>query len=304
MLQLISRLPSQWQDAVHAALLGDAFGVPHEFKAGFDVPDKATLAMVLPASYKKTFAWVPYGTWSDDGSQMLALLDALVADGGRYDAVRFGENLLAWLNKARYQAGGKVFDCGMQTSAALRLLADGKRPVFDDNHCGNGSLMRVLPVAALPDAYGLSQVDALRVAMAQSDVTHPQTRTRVCCALYVALAWMAQSGRTGLRGLLPEAGQVLVGAGLLSGPEEKALEYILAYGRDNMPSNTGYVVNSLWSALWAVDRSTSLSDTLRNSVAVGGDTDTVACIAGGLAALVFGWDDTAHAWRRQMTYPD
>jgi ADP-ribosyl-[dinitrogen reductase] hydrolase len=303
LLQLISHLPVVWQDAVHAALLGDAFGVPHEFKAGHDVPHKEALSMVLPANYRKTYAWVPYGTWSDDGSQMLALLDALVARGGQYDATTFGENLLAWLHKAKYQAGGKVFDCGMQTSAALRLLAEGKRPTFDDNHCGNGSLMRVLPAAAMPDAFGVSQVDALRLAMAQSDVTHPQTRTRVCCALYVALAWMAQEGRTGLRGLLPEAGQVLMAAGVLTAQEERALEYVLAYGRDNMPSNTGYVVNSLWSALWAVDRSASLSDTLRNAVAVGGDTDTVACIAGGLAALVFGWDETAHAWRRQMNYP-
>lgn len=303
MLQLISRLPPTWQDAVHAALLGDAFGVPHEFKRGHDVPHKAALEMVLPDSYRKTYAGIPYGTWSDDGSQMLALLDTLVATEGRYDAGAFGQNLLAWLHQARYQAGGKVFDCGMQTSAALRLLVEGKRPVFDDNHCGNGSLMRVLPVAALPDAFGLSQVEALRVAMAQSDVTHPQTRTRVCCALYVVLAWMAQSGRTGLRALLPEAGRLLMDAGLLTPAEENALDYILAYGRDNMPSNTGYVVNSLWSALWAVDCSSSLSDTLRNAVAVGGDTDTVACIAGGLAGLVFGWDDAAHEWRRQMQYP-
>jgi ADP-ribosyl-[dinitrogen reductase] hydrolase len=304
LLQLISQIPPVWQGAVHAALLGDAFGVPHEFKAGHDVPHKAALAMVLPDSYRKTYAWIPYGTWSDDGSQMMALLDALVSAEGRYDAAMFGENLLAWLHKAKYQAGGSVFDCGMQTSAALRRLAQGKRPVFDDNHCGNGSLMRVLPVAALPDTFGVSKVDALRVAMAQSDVTHPQARTRVSCALYIELAWLAQSGRRGLRAMLPEAGRVLLENGLLSASEEQALGYILAYGRDNMPSNTGYVVNSLWSALWAVDRSTSLSDTLRNAVAVGGDTDTVACIAGGLAGLVFGWDDTAHEWRRQMQYLD
>jgi len=59
----------------------------------------------------------------------------------------------------------------------------------------------------------------------------------------------------------------------------------------------------LWSALWAVDRSDSLSDSLRNVVSIGGDTDTVACIAGGLAMLVFGWDETAREWAQQMVWP-
>jgi ADP-ribosylglycohydrolase len=302
-LQLISRLSPTWQDAVNAALLGDAFGVPHEFKAARDIPPTHELEMVMPAAYAKTYDWIPYGTWSDDGSQMLALLDMLVAAGGNYDGELFSENLLAWLNRSKYQAGGKVFDCGLQTSRALRLLERGQCPLPDENHCGNGSLMRVLPVAALPDLYGISRADAVRTAMAQSNVTHPQARTRVSCALYVELAWLAQAGRRGLQAMLPEAGQALLAHGRLSPAEEQALAYILAYDSKNLPMNSGYVVNTLWSALGAVDRSMSLSDTLRHAVAGGGDTDTVACVAGGLAGLVFGWDDTAREWRRQMRLP-
>lgn len=304
MLQLISRLPHPWQDAVTAALLGDAFGVPHEFKEGYTIPGKAELNMVMPDRYRKTYAWVPYGTWSDDGSQMLALLDALLARSGRYDADKFGENLLAWYNDARFQAGGAVFDCGAQTRKALDLLNAGRHYAEESEHCGNGSLMRVLPVAALPDIYGISQREALQVAMSQSDLTHPQAIARVSCALYIQLAWQVQGAeRQDVRSLLPAAGEVLLGHELLSPGEQAALGYILAYGAKNMPSNSGHVVNSLWSALWAVDRSNSLSDVLRNVVGIGRDTDTVACIAGGLAGLVFGWDETALEWRSQMQFP-
>lgn len=259
--------------------------------------------MVMPAAYRKTYPWVPYGTWSDDGSQMLALLDALTERGGRYDQVLFGANMLSWLGHARYQAGGSVFDCGMQTRKALAELAAGRAYRAERAKCGNGSLMRVLPVAAMVDTYRVSRVEALRIAMAQSDITHPQALARVCCALYIDLAWKAQAGRTGLRSLMPEAGGFLISNNLLTAAERAALDEILAFGSQEMPTNSGYVVNSLWSALWAVDRSTSLSDTLRNVVTVGRDTDTVACIAGGLAALVFGWDEPAHEWRRQMRVP-
>lgn len=303
MLQLISALPGVWQVAVRAALLGDAFGVPHEYKRGDSIPDKAMLAMVMPAGYAKTYGHIPFCTWSDDGSQMLALLDALVVGEGRYSAERFGANLLAWRDHACYQAGGLVFDCGLQTSAALDALVRGEVRAVDDARCGNGSLMRVLPVAALPDAYGVSRQDALRIAMEQSDITHPQRLARVACALYVALVWLILANpRRGLRALLPEAGRALLSYEVLAVAEEAALGDILAYGARNLPTNSGHVCNSLWSALWAIDRSDSLSDTLRNVVSVGGDTDTVACIAGGLASLVFEWDATARQWAEQMVW--
>lgn len=300
MRQLITRLPAPWKAAADAALVGDAFGVPHEFKIGANVPHKGELAMVMPVSYPKTYEHIPYGTWSDDGSQMLALLDALLTGAGQFSADAFGANLLAWRHEASFQAGGIVFDCGMQTRVALDALARGDVLQVDESHCGNGSLMRVLPVAALPDAFGVSQRDALLVAMAQSDLTHPQRLARVCCALYVELAWLAHDGTRGLQALLPNAAQVLIAHGVLTMAEQSALADILAYGARNMPTNSGYVVNSLWSALWAIDRSDSLSDTLRNVVCLGGDTDTVACIAGGLASLVFGWDETAQEWAEQM----
>jgi len=302
-LQLISRLPVPWQAAVTAALLGDAFGVPHEFKEGYTLPRKSELHMVMPDTYRKTYSWVPYGTWSDDGSQMMALLDALMSCDGRYVDARFSENMLAWLQHARYQAGGAVFDCGMQTRKALELQAQGKRYSSESARCGNGSLMRVLPVAAMPDTHGISRTDALRIAMDQSNMTHPQALARVCCALYVELAWQARAGGKGLRALMPAAGRSLLAHQLLEPGEQAALQEILAFGANEMPTNSGYVVNSLWSALWAVDSSKSLSDTLRTVVSSGRDTDTVACIAGGLAALVFGWDETAHEWRRQMQFP-
>jgi ADP-ribosylglycohydrolase len=300
LLQLISQLAPPWGDAVTAALVGDAFGVPHEFKQLKAIPPAHELAMVMPAAYPKTYASVPYGIWSDDGSQMLALLDALLAREGRYNAQLFGQNLLAWLHEAKYQSGGRVFDCGIQTLDALTQLERGLPVEFNESHCGNGSLMRVLPVAALPDSLGINPVDALRFAMEQSALTHPQALARVSCALYVQLAWLAQAGRRGLRALMPEAAKALEETGLLTALDQTALATILAFGEQH-PTNSGYVVDSLWSAIDAVDHASSLSDALCRAVSLGSDTDTVACIAAGLAALVFGWNETAHGWRRQMT---
>lgn len=300
MQELVSSLPDPWSQVINAALMGDAFGVPHEFKIGSSIPLKQNLAMIMSPNYSKTFTDIPYGTWSDDGSQMLALLDVLVKCQGKYSANQFGFNLLSWLNEAHFQAGSVVFDCGMQTRRALDAYGAGRILEVDESHCGNGSLMRVLPVAALPDAFGVSQRDALQIAMLQSDITHPQKLCRVCCAIFVQLVWLVKDGGQGVRALLPLAVRIVAEHGILSSEEYLLLETILQYGAENMPTNSGYVLNSFWSAMWSIDRSESLSDTLRNVVSVGGDTDTVACIAAGLASLRFGWDDLSHEWCWQM----
>lgn len=303
MLQLIDRLPEPWRAAVTAALLGDAFGVPHEFKPGHDIPGEACLGMAMPEHYPKTYPSVPYGTWSDDGSQMMALLDALLTTSGQYEPVIFKHNLLAWFHQARYQAGGVVFDCGGQTRTALAYIEHGKPAPDQGSHCGNGSLMRVLPVAALPDTFGVSTAQAINIAMAQSALTHPQALARVSCALYIELCWLLQAGAQELWTLVPVAAQNLKDRDVLKLDELHALAEIMEYGQHNLPANSGYVVNSLWSAVWAVDQSNSLSGALRRAVSLGGDTDTVACIAGGLASLAYGWDETSHRWRSQMIFP-
>lgn len=305
MLQLIAKLPTQWQLAVTGALLGDALGVPHEFKAGTDVPSYGEIQMVMPPGYRKTYETIPYGTGSDDSAQLLALLDTLVANQGGYAEQLFLSNLLAWLHEAKYQAGGVVFDVGGQTLLALRSREQGLAlPELPRTRCGNGSLMRVLPVAALPDMFGISRDTAVQVAMAQSDVTHPHPLARVCCALYVELCWLVQAGRTDFVLALQDAGRVLLARKVLSPEEEDSLMVILAYGASNMPTGSGYVVNTLWTALSVLARSTNLSQALRLAVGVGNDTDTVACVTGGLAALAFGLDDQTSYWLRQLVMPE
>jgi ADP-ribosyl-[dinitrogen reductase] hydrolase len=305
LLQLIEALPHPWRAAVTGAILGDALGVPHEFKAGHSVPPFQAIEMVMSSGYAKTYETIPYGTGSDDSAQLLAFLDTLCERQGVYDHELFLANLLAWLNEGKYQAGGVVFDVGGQT---LRALEERRKALpltgILSGRCGNGSLMRTLPAAVLPDCFGVSHDQAILIAMAQSDVTHPQPLARVSCALYVELCWLVRGGRIDFRAVLKDAGEVLLNRHILSGEERDSVAYVLAYGAGHLPTGSGYVVNSLWSALWALERSKSLSDALRHSIGFGEDTDTIACIAGGIGGIAFGMDDACRAWEDQLVQYD
>lgn len=301
MLELIDEVASPWREALLGALIGDALGVPHEFKDAYAIPEAAQIAMVMPQGYRKTYPAVPYGTWSDDGSLLLAVLDSCLARKGYYDSKLLVSNMLEWFKSGKYQAGGVVFDCGAQTRGALHAHAANQpvAQVDDTNYCGNGSLMRVLPFALLPSKFGTSERAAVEMAMLQSELTHPQSVARVCCALYVELCWQVAGGRRDFRQALMDASYKLAARRVLKDADRRALEKVLQYG-GNLPTGSGYVVSTLWSAIWAVENSKTLSDTLRLAVTLGGDTDTLASVAGGLAGLAYGLDAKAKEWLTQL----
>lgn len=108
-------LPARLAGAVWGHLVGDALGVPYEF---------------LPASDITTVEWgakgthhQPPGTWSDDGALMLALLDSLLTTG--FDTDDQGGRAVDWRRDGRYAPGGRVFDIGGTTSAALAAIQHG-----------------------------------------------------------------------------------------------------------------------------------------------------------------------------------
>lgn len=269
------------------ALVGDALGVPFEFKRGDQIP--RVVDMVMPADYPKSHGGIPYGTWSDDGAQLLCLLESLLRNEGRYVAEDFARLLIAWYQNARHQSGGRVFDCGLQTSAALdRILAGtppGQAGSRDDRANGNGALMRVMAVPVAGRLFGLDEAAVMAIADAQSLPTHGHAKSRACCALYSLIAArLLKAEALDVDGALHDARAHFAS----DADMQAAFEAIERYGRNEIPRGGGYVIDSFWSALFAVRTSDSYSATVVKAVRFGNDTDTTSCIAGGLAGILWG----------------
>jgi ADP-ribosylglycohydrolase len=162
------------EGAVWGHLVGDALGVPYEFRGPETIGEVRFGASGTHGQ--------PPGTWSDDGALMLALLDSLLAagpDDGR-PAIRFdpedqGRRIRAWHERGVYTPDGDgAFDIGGATLAAIRALQAGvpadRSGSMKPTALGNGSLMRILPVALA----GRRRDDATLVAWASaaSAVTH------------------------------------------------------------------------------------------------------------------------------------
>lgn len=252
-------------DAIMGLVVGDALGVPVEFKARdtFHVD-----GMIGYGTYNQ-----PPGTWSDDSSLTLATMESVIRKGGINPADMMW-NFSRWLNHTAFTPHGKAFDVGGTTEAAIRRFNSGVEPLKCGlnhyKHNGNGSLMRILPLALFP----ASMTDINNV----SGLTHAHDISKRACRLYVAIAEQLLVGY--------ELREVIGCSGIWV-KEFARIPKIHKLNRDEIRS-TGYVVDTLEAALWCVYHTRSYRDCVLTAVNLGGDTDTIAAVAGGLAGIIYG----------------
>ena len=283
----------QLRGGVIGLLVGDALGVPYEFHGPGDIPPRDRIVIEPPRGFRRAHAGVPVGTWSDDGAQALCLLASLL-DRDRLDPDDFGRRLVRWFQDGYLAVDGKVFDVGITSRHAITAIARGV-PALEAGPCGardngNGALMRVLPLALWHRG---SDEELVRDAMRQSRVTHGHFRSRVCCALYCLWA----------RGLWSCEAEPWNGAVArlreLCRDNRAALDELEALIRPEASvsiSGSGYVVDCLRSAVWATEQG-GYEQVVQAAISLGNDTDTTACVAGGIAGLRDGLSTIPVRWR-------
>jgi ADP-ribosylglycohydrolase len=294
--------------------VGDALGVPVEFASREALAKDPVVGMRGFGTYP-----VPAGAWSDDTSMSIAALEAMCKRHWSCEDVM--ENFAAWLEKGKYTPTGCVFDVGGTCRRAIGRYTDavwgnglGRAilpPGFDvaedcglrdERSNGNGSLMRIHPFVLyatfhLLQGNGEGRRPWMECIQRGSSLTHAHDRSVMGCYIYGYC----------LRFLLKEATRESLMAGIrfageeLSGlPELEHYQRIFAPDFANIPVNgiksSGYVVDTLEAALWCVLNTSSYRDCVLRAVNLGGDTDTVAAVAGGLAGALYGCDAIPGEW--------
>ena len=277
-------------------LIGDALGVPYEFHPPQDLPALDKIEFSPPSGFRRAHASVPPGTWSDDGAQALVLLASLLDQDG-LDLDDFGQRLVAWYQDGYMAVGGVVFDVGIQTSKALQTIMNGTPAASagarDEMANGNGSLMRVLPLVLWHQG---SDQELVELAHQQSLPTHGHRRSQICCALYCLWA----------RNLLQERPQPWQNAVATlrtvyseGSPEIQELESKVHPDQPPGGGGSGYVVDCLHSARWAVQAG-NYEQVVKAAISLGHDTDTTACVAGGIAGIRDGVKAIPQRWQAQL----
>lgn len=262
-------------------LVGDALGVPYEFHDARDIPPAGQLEMRPPSGFRRAHEGVPPGTWSDDGAQALCLLASLL-DCGELNQDDLGRRLVEWHENGYLAVDGRVFDVGIQTGKVLRRIGDGipaaEAGASGEYDNGNGSLMRVLPLALWHTG---TDAELVRDAALQSVVTHAHRRSQLCCAVYCLWA------RRTLEGVPHPWDAAAEALTKLCRDDSREIAEHLNLQGPPVGSGSGYVVDCLHSAR-LVCREKSFEAVVKAAVQLGDDTDTTAAVAGGIAGARHG----------------
>lgn len=289
---------NQIKGAIYGLLIGDAVGVPYEFNLPEQLPSYDQIDMVSPPNFQKTYPNIPFGTWSDDGAQALCLLDSLLYKN-QMDPEDFMNRMCNWYQHGYMAVDYQVFDVGIQTRSAIQQYLNGvpleKVAKNDELSNGNGSLMRVLPLALWHTG---TDEQLIQDAYVQSHITHAHLRAKVCCALYCLWARSILNGSK-----IDDAWNEAVSKLRMyfqDKPQDlEQLELHICPDELEKGTGSGYVVDCLKSARYALQQPT-YQDVIKTAIALGRDTDTTACVAGGIASLYFGFDAIPQQWFEQL----
>ena len=96
-----------WKNAIMGVVIGDALGCPVQFENRAYVSAHPVTGMRGNGTFD-----LPAGTWTDDSSLTLALLDS-IRQKDTLDLNHILNNFVSWLDHGAYTPFGKAFDIGL-----------------------------------------------------------------------------------------------------------------------------------------------------------------------------------------------
>ena len=272
------------RDGIVGLTVGDALGVPVEFKSREYLTENPVTGMMGHGTYDQ-----PKGTWSDDTSLTLATMQS-IAEKNAIDLEDIMNEFVAYARQSKY-CQYDVFDYGNTTIEAIDRFERGYpvgecggREEYDN---GNGSLMRILPLAFIP---GITYDEIESV----SGLTHAHPKSKISCVLYVEIA------KSMLERDLEIEEHIRMSCEKIRkhyGGEEDLREFQDIFEMDfHVATGRSYVIKTLEAVLYCLLETENYRDAVLKAVNLGRDTDTVAAITGGLAGIYYGYDDIPEEW--------
>lgn len=248
--------------------VGDAVGTTLEFK------ERGEFEPIDDMNGGGVFRLKP-GEWTDDTSMALCLADSILETGHvELIPVNLMEHFVRWYLYAHNSSNGRVFDIGTTIRRALdKYVMNGYSHAPNDFHsAGNGSIMRLAPV---PIRWYNDLDIAVEMAIRQSRATHGSNLCLEACESLTTILVGAING---------EAKDVLINP--LNTNCQKTMQV----------PNTGYVLDTMMCAQWAVMQTNTFEDAVLLAANQGGDADTNAAIAGQIAGALYGYSSIRKDW--------
>lgn len=291
-------------DAVIGHAIGDAMGVPTEFCIREKLLKNPVTDMVGYGSHP-----VPEGTWSDDTQMSIATIDAIINNKGEINLYDIMMNFYYWLKENKFTPQGEVFDAGrtciksvIDFSKTLDITTCGQKDITSN---GNGSLMRMYPIALYAFYKGLLEEEIIKLINDASALTHAHEISKLGCYIYTRFMMYLLSGLS-----KEEAYKKIriIDYSMYSEESIKVYNRILTNNIINLKiddiKSSGYIVDTLEASLWIFLNSNNYKECIIASTNIGQDTDTIGAVTGSLAGIYYGIDSIPKKWIDKLVKKD
>ena len=279
---------------IYGLVVGDALGVPVEFEKR---DTYSIIDMIGYGTYNQ-----PPGTWSDDTSLTLALMEHL---GEKSDLSILMDKFVAYRD-GYLTPFGYCFDIGIATNEAIERYLSGISPEVcggkDERSNGNGALMRISPLVFLL-LKNFNLIDQVIVIKKYTTVTHGHPRSIVASIIYLfllkdmlfndSLPEVLDSVQIKLEEIFTQNSEYW--EEYENHFKEIFDEEFYHISREEIKS-TGYVMDTLKACLWCVGTTNSFKDAVLKAVNLGEDSDTIGAITGTLAGAKYSFESIPKEW--------
>ncbi|MGP1495123.1 MAG: ADP-ribosylglycohydrolase family protein [Streptobacillus sp.] len=294
------------KDSLYGFIVGDTMGVPVEFEDREKLINKSVTSMLGYGSHD-----VEAGVYSDDTSMTLATMDSIIKQNGIINYNDIADKFCNWVNNNEYTATNKIFDIGMTTKYALIKYFNNKIDATmcggtNINENGNGSLMRMLPIALYCFYKNIKDDNEIfTLVKNSSSITHAHDISILGCYIYVryVISLLETKNKISSYNFIKKLDYSMF-------IEEVKLEYSRILFGDistlniNDINSSGYVVDTLEAVFWIVLNCSSYNESIIGAINLGGDTDTIGAITGSIAGILYGYDNISKRWISKLRNKD
>ena len=292
------------KDALIGAAIGDAFGVPYEFLTRDQISHLSIDGMIgrdtNPNFYSRWSKTIPSGCWSDDTSMIVATMSSMIKCGEiNYDDIM--RNFISWWDTGIYSSLSFPFGLGSTIEKSFAQYKNGVPALncgckgYMDN--GNGSLMRILPFSLYCIKNNLNEIDTFNVISSGSSLTHANEISIMACYMYTI--FLREVIRTKNKSI---AFSKMIYTNYYEFFSKNTIEKFKKIINPNFNiqitdiQESGYVVDTLEAVIYSIIKGKNYKDVIEICIKIGYDTDTIACIAGSLAGVIYGYDNIPNKW--------
>ena len=284
----MKRLKDKIAGTLYGVVTGDALGAPLEFMNKEEISRKhGRVTEMIGGGWLNVMP----GEVTDDTQMTLAVAEGITEDPDN-PIQAIGKRFIAWAKSGPKDIGGT---CSMSIRWAA-FLGQNNEPDEEKwfeaskytseanggRSGGNGALMRTV----YPGLYYKDTMVAVETAGAIAQMTHWDKKSTEACNFYTEMIHLITESIS-----REEALQIIRDV-------LKDSEYSLKARKQLKP--TGYVVDSFNCALHSIAATVTFEDAIIEAANLGGDADTIAAIAGGLAGAIYGYNEIPERWIRTL----